>query len=83
MASATSAQAVKGSLLGTITDSNDAADAGFRVTATETPTGIALNVTNSPNVTNPNGTCGNQAFGQVKSTIGGERLVRLGARVTF
>lgn len=43
----------------------------------------ALNVTNSPNFNNPNGTFGNPAFGQVTSTIGGERLVRFGARVTF
>ncbi|MFN0109198.1 MAG: carboxypeptidase regulatory-like domain-containing protein [Blastocatellia bacterium] len=43
----------------------------------------ALNVTNSPNFTNPNGTFGNPAFGQVTGTVGGERLVRFGARVTF
>jgi Carboxypeptidase regulatory-like domain/TonB dependent receptor len=43
----------------------------------------ALNVTNSPNFNNPNGAFGNPAFGQVTSTIGGERLVRFGARVTF
>jgi hypothetical protein len=43
----------------------------------------ALNVTNTPNFSNPNTTLGNPAFGQVTSTIGGERLVRFGARVTF
>jgi hypothetical protein len=43
----------------------------------------ALNVTNSPNFNNPNGAFGNPAFGQVTSTIGGERLVRFGARITF
>lgn len=43
----------------------------------------ALNVTNSPNFNNPNGAFGNPAFGQVTSTVGGERLVRFGARVTF
>jgi hypothetical protein len=43
----------------------------------------ALNVTNTPNFGNPNTTVGNPAFGQVTSTIGGERLVRFGARVTF
>ncbi len=43
----------------------------------------ALNVTNTPNFTNPNTTVGNPAFGQVTATIGGERLVRFGARVTF
>lgn len=43
----------------------------------------ALNVTNSPNFNNPNGAFGNPAFGQVTTTIGGERLVRFGARVTF
>lgn len=43
----------------------------------------ALNVSNSPNFNNPNGTFGNPAFGQVTSTVGGERLVRFGARVTF
>jgi hypothetical protein len=43
----------------------------------------ALNVTNSPNFNNPNGAFGNPTFGQVTSTIGGERLVRFGARVTF
>ena len=43
----------------------------------------ALNLTNSPNLNNPNGTFGNPAFGQVTSTVGGERLVRFGARVTF
>ncbi|MDX2030601.1 MAG: TonB-dependent receptor [Blastocatellia bacterium] len=43
----------------------------------------ALNVTNSPNFNNPNGAFGNPTFGQINSTIGGERLVRFGARVTF
>lgn len=43
----------------------------------------ALNVTNSPNFGNPNGAFGSQTFGQVTGTIGGERLVRFGARVTF
>lgn len=43
----------------------------------------ALNVTNSPNFNNPNGAFGNAAFGQVTGTVGGERLVRFGARVTF
>ncbi len=43
----------------------------------------ALNVTNSPNFNNTNGAFGNPAFGQVTGTIGGERLVRFGARVTF
>jgi hypothetical protein len=43
----------------------------------------ALNVTNSPSFSNPNTTLGNPAFGQVTSTIGNERLVRFGARVTF
>jgi len=43
----------------------------------------ALNVTNSPNFNNPNGTFGNPTFGQVTGTVGGERLVRFGARVTF
>jgi hypothetical protein len=43
----------------------------------------ALNVTNSPNFNNPNGAFGNAAFGQVTGTVGGERLVRFGARITF
>ncbi len=43
----------------------------------------ALNVTNSPNFNNPNGAFGNLAFGQVTGTVGGERLVRFGARITF
>ncbi|MGE0129159.1 MAG: carboxypeptidase regulatory-like domain-containing protein [Blastocatellales bacterium] len=43
----------------------------------------ALNVTNSPNFNNPNGSFGNAAFGQVTGTVGGERLVRFGARITF
>lgn len=43
----------------------------------------ALNVTNSPNFNNPNGAFGNPTFGQINSTVGGERLVRFGARVTF
>jgi hypothetical protein len=43
----------------------------------------ALNVTNSPNFVNPDGTFGNPTFGQVNTTIGGERLVRFGARITF
>ena len=43
----------------------------------------ALNVTNSPNFNNPNGAFGNPAFGQVTTTIGAERLVRFGARLTF
>ncbi len=42
----------------------------------------ALNVTNTPNFNNPNGEFGNRLFGQV-TTAFGERLVRLGARVTF
>jgi hypothetical protein len=43
----------------------------------------ALNVTNSPNFGNPNGSFGSPTFGQVTGTVGGERLVRFGARVTF
>ena len=43
----------------------------------------ALNVTNSPNFNNPDGAFGSPTFGQVNTTIGGERLVRFGARVTF
>lgn len=43
----------------------------------------ALNVTNSPNFINPDGAFGSPTFGQVNATIGGERLVRFGARITF
>ncbi|MFN0084223.1 MAG: carboxypeptidase regulatory-like domain-containing protein [Blastocatellia bacterium] len=43
----------------------------------------ALNVTNSPNFNNPDGAFGSPTFGQINSTVGGERLVRFGARVTF
>ncbi len=44
----------------------------------------ALNVTNSPNFGNPNGSFGSQTFGQVTGTVANsERLVRFGARITF
>ncbi len=42
MSAVVSAQAVKGSLLGTITDSNGAAAAGATVTLTETDIGVAF-----------------------------------------
>ena len=61
MSAVVSAQAVKGSLLGTITDSNGAAAAGATVTLTETRTGITANTaTNSD---------GNYAFPNVKDGV--------------
>jgi len=55
------AQAVKGSLLGTITDSGGAASAGATVTITETRTGISSNTTTNAD--------GNYAFPNLKDGI--------------
>ena len=55
------AQAVKGALLGTLTDNNGAAVASATVTATETRTGIAVNTTTNAD--------GNYAFTNINSGV--------------
>ena len=56
-----SAQAVKGSLLGTITDSNGAAASGATVTAIETRTNISINTTANAD--------GNYTFSNIKDGV--------------
>lgn len=61
MANSVAAQAVKGSLLGTITDSSGAAAAGATVTATETRTNIAVTTATNQD--------GNYVFSNIKDGL--------------
>jgi hypothetical protein len=61
MSAVVSAQAIKGALLGTITDSNGATAVGATVTATETRTGISVTTTTNAD--------GNYAFTNITNGI--------------
>ena len=61
MSAVVSAQAVKGALLGTITDSNGAAASGATVTLTETRTGITTTTTTNSD--------GNYVFANIKDGV--------------